>query len=72
MKNIKYEKIVKAVKQLCIDSCYELPADVLNAIKDAIKTNRNISNLLVFIVINVNYNSYQRQLEFPKYTLRMM
>ncbi len=43
MKNIKYEKIVKAVKQLCIDSCYELPQDVLDAIKTAAKTETNPS-----------------------------
>jgi fumarate hydratase subunit alpha len=43
MKNIKYEKIVETVKQLCIDSCYELPADVLDAIKAAVETETNPS-----------------------------
>ena len=41
MKNIKYEKIVDTVAKLCIDSCYELPPDVLDAIKSATKTDTN-------------------------------
>ena len=37
-KTIKYETIVDAVSTLCIDSCYELPSDVIDAIRDAAKT----------------------------------
>lgn len=36
-KTIEYDAIVTAVKQLCIDSCYELPADVLTALTAAAK-----------------------------------
>ena len=41
MKKIEYEMIVDTVRQLCIDSCYELPADVLDAIKAAVETETN-------------------------------
>lgn len=37
MKTVPYEKIVETVEQLCIDSNYELPEDVLCAIKKATK-----------------------------------
>ncbi len=37
MKTVAYEKIVDTVEQLCIDSNYELPEDVLCAIKSAAK-----------------------------------
>jgi fumarate hydratase subunit alpha len=35
MRTIKYNEIAATVKQLCIDSCYDLPEDVLQALKDA-------------------------------------
>ncbi len=35
MRNIQYNDVVNTVKQLCIDCCYDLPADVLDALKDA-------------------------------------
>lgn len=34
-KSVPYEEIVTTVEKLCIESCYELPADVLNALKNA-------------------------------------
>ncbi len=62
MKNIKHEKIVKAVKQLCIDSCYELPQDVLDAIKAAAKTETNPSavSILNRLVENADIASSER------------
>ncbi|MCK5564621.1 MAG: fumarate hydratase [Planctomycetes bacterium] len=62
MKNIKYEKIVKTVKQLCIDSCYELPQDVLDAIKTAAKTETNPSavSILNRLVENADIASSER------------
>lgn len=38
MKIVEYQKIVETVRQLCIDSCYLLPDDVWEAIKNAIDT----------------------------------
>ena len=35
MRTIEYNEIASTVKQLCIDSCYDLPEDVLQALKDA-------------------------------------
>ena len=35
MRTIEYNEIAATVKQLCIDSCYELPEDVLQALKGA-------------------------------------
>lgn len=37
-RTIQYETIVSTVESLCIDSCYDLPADVLGALKNAAKT----------------------------------
>jgi fumarate hydratase subunit alpha len=41
MRPIEYEKILTAVQQLCIESCYELGDDVLGALKNAAKTETN-------------------------------
>ena len=41
MKSIQYNEIVNAVKQLCIDCCYDLPADVLDALKAAATKETN-------------------------------
>ena len=38
VRSIQYETVVSAVEALCIDSCYELPGDVLGALKDAAGT----------------------------------
>ena len=41
MRNIDYNEIVTAVEELCIQSCYELSADVLGAIKNAEQNESN-------------------------------
>jgi len=41
MRTISYEKIVSAVERLCIESCYELPDDVLSALKNAAEAESN-------------------------------
>ncbi|HEG43524.1 MAG TPA: fumarate hydratase [Phycisphaerales bacterium] len=41
MRNIQYNEIATTVKQLCIDCCYDLPADVLDALKDAATNETN-------------------------------
>jgi fumarate hydratase subunit alpha len=41
MRPIEYEKILTAVQQLCIESCYELGEDVLAALKSAAKNETN-------------------------------
>lgn len=35
MRYLEYEKVVSAVEGLCVSACYDLPSDVLAAIKDA-------------------------------------
>ena len=52
MRNIDYKQIVTAVENLCIQSCYELPADVLGAIETAANNEsdpkaKNILNQLI-------------------------
>jgi len=41
MRTISYEKVVSTVEQLCIDSCYELPDDVLSALKNTAESESN-------------------------------
>ena len=41
MRTITYEKIVATVEQLCIESCYKLPDDVLAALKNAAERESN-------------------------------
>lgn len=41
MRNVLYNDIVKAVKELCISACYNLPDDVYDALKSAVKTETN-------------------------------
>ena len=41
MRNIQYNEVVSVIKRLCIDCCYDLPADVLNALKDAANKETN-------------------------------
>ncbi|MBN2019950.1 MAG: fumarate hydratase [Sedimentisphaerales bacterium] len=38
MRNIEFSKVVETVESLCIKAAYELPADVLNALQKAVKT----------------------------------
>jgi fumarate hydratase subunit alpha len=41
MRSIEFEKIVRTVESLCVAACYELPEDVLLAIKQSAKTDSN-------------------------------
>ena len=41
MREIKYQQIVDAVEQLCIEAAYELPQDVLDALQKAAKNESN-------------------------------
>ncbi|MHC4215901.1 MAG: fumarate hydratase, partial [Planctomycetota bacterium] len=54
MRTITYEKIVATVEQLCIQSCYELPEDVLAALKSAAEreSNRRAKNILDQLIEN--------------------
>ena len=54
MKNIQYNEIVNTVKRLCIDCCYDLPADVLDALKAAAtkETNPRAIRILNQIIEN--------------------
>ena len=59
---IQYKDVVQAVQQLCIDSCYQLPADVLGAIKDAAETETNpkAANILAKLIDNAAIASSER------------
>ncbi len=35
MRYLEYEKVVSAIEKLCVSACYELPTDVLDALKKA-------------------------------------
>lgn len=41
MRTISYEKVVSTVEQLCIESCYGLPDDVLSALQNAAESESN-------------------------------
>ncbi len=41
MRKIQYSDIVKAVKELCITACYNLPDDVYDALESAVKTEKS-------------------------------
>jgi fumarate hydratase subunit alpha len=38
---VEFEKIAEAIESLCIDACYELPADVLTALEEAAQKESN-------------------------------
>ena len=40
-KTVAYEDVVAAVERLCIESCYELPVDVFDALQKAAQTESN-------------------------------
>jgi len=62
MKEIQYKNIVDTVRQLCIDCCYELPHDVVDAIKKAAKkeTNPKAAKILDQLIENANIAKDQR------------
>jgi fumarate hydratase subunit alpha len=43
MRTVNFEKIACEVEKLCIEACYQLPADVLSALKAAQQSERNPS-----------------------------
>jgi fumarate hydratase subunit alpha len=59
---IPYEKIVATVAQLCIESCYELPDDVLAALKSAAKSESNLraKNILDQLIENARIAKDER------------
>jgi fumarate hydratase subunit alpha len=61
-KTIEYDTIVNSVKQLCIDSCYELPADVLTALQNATQTETNTAAVKILnqLVLNAQIAKDQR------------
>ena len=62
MRPIEYEKILTAVQQLCIESCYELSDDVLGALKNAAKTESNLraKNILDQLIENARIAAGER------------
>ena len=59
---IKYETVAATVESLCIDSCYELPGDVLDAIKKAAlkETDVRAKNILAQLIDNASLASQER------------
>ena len=55
MRTIEYGQIANVVQRLCVESCYELPDDVLEALKTASKreTNQRAAKILNQLVENV-------------------
>jgi fumarate hydratase subunit alpha len=62
VRHIAYSKIVEAVKELCIKSAYELPADVLTALTAAAKKESNTmaAKILQQLVENARLASVER------------
>jgi fumarate hydratase subunit alpha len=62
VRHIAYSKIVEAVKELCVKSAYELPADVLTALIAAVKKESNAlaAKILQQLVENARLASEER------------
>jgi fumarate hydratase subunit alpha len=62
VKHVAYSKIVDAVKELCIKSAYELPADVLSALTVAAKKESNplAAKILQKLIENARIASTER------------
>ena len=62
MRHIEYKKIVEEVKALCIKAAYELPPDVLTALKKAVKSESNplAAKILQQLVENARLASQER------------
>ena len=54
MRYLEYEKVVSAVEGLCVSACYDLPSDVLAAIKEAKakESNRVAADILGKLIEN--------------------
>ncbi len=62
MRTITYEKIVATVQRLCIESCYELPDNVLAALKSAAESESNLraKNILDQLIENARIAKDER------------
>ena len=62
MRHIEYKKIVEEVKTLCVKAAYELPPDVLTALKKAVKSESNplAAKILQQLVENARLASQER------------
>lgn len=62
MRTISFERIVSAVKQLCIKSCYELPDDVLSGLKAAAgrETDEKAAEVINQLIDNAEIAKSQR------------
>ena len=62
VRTIEFEKIAKAVESLCIEAAYELPDDVLGAIKLAQQkeTNASAAKILQALIDNASIASEER------------
>ncbi len=54
MRTIEYAKVVSTIERLCIESCYELPGDVLDALERAARreTNERAAKILNQLIEN--------------------
>lgn len=61
-RTIQYETIVSTVESLCIDSCYDLPTDVLDAIKNAAnaETDQRAKRILDQLIENAALAAAER------------
>ena len=62
MRAIDYRDVVLAVGRLCVESCYELPGDVLDALKDARdkETNSSAVDILGKLIENATIATEER------------
>lgn len=62
MRKISFEQIVDAVEKICIDSCYELPEDVMAALNAAFEkeTNPRAKRIVSQLIENANLASKER------------
>jgi len=62
MRKIPYEKITSTIERLCIDSCYELPEDVLAALKNAAESESNLraKKILAQLIENARIAAEER------------
>jgi len=62
VRHIEWKKIVEAVKTLCVKAAYELPPDVLTALKKAVKSESNplAAKILQQLVENARLASQER------------
>ena len=62
MRHIAYSKIIEVVKELCLKSAYELPADVLSALTASAKKESNTlaAKILQQLIENARLASEER------------